>query len=312
MDSPISRRFTECTLVNRISMQKGDVMSALPKGVIVDDQPGGVATRELYVAKTTANGIDGLDAVTDDHIELFREQGFLVVNNAFSPDEVSSAIEGMVHLIGGGNPDFKGVQFETSGVEKIDAVSGEERQDLVRKLMWFVEYDARLKALSAKPELLEVVSRIVQGEPEMFQDMALLKPPFIGREKPWHQDNAFFNLPITATITGAWIALDEALPENGCMYVIPASHNRGPVVHFKRRDWQICDTDVAVDEAVAVPLKPGGVLFFHGLLHHGTPPSNSPRRRRALQFHYKAKELEWAPEEDRLRIFGSEGKDVQC
>jgi phytanoyl-CoA hydroxylase len=35
-----------------------------------------------------------------------------------------------------------------------------------------------------------------------------------------------------------------------------------------------------------VPLKPGGVLFFSGLLHHGTPPNTSPLRRRALQFHY--------------------------
>jgi len=278
-----------------------------------DDQAGGeIDPASLYRPKTTANGIDGLDAVTDDHIDLFREQGFLVVNNAFTPEEVQDGLDGLVHLIGGGNPDFTGIQFETAAKDRIDSTPAEERQDLVRKLAWFVEYDARLKALSHKPELLAVLEKIIGGTPDMFQDMALLKPPFIGREKPWHQDNAFFALPPDATICGVWLALDRAIPENGCMHVIPASHHRGPVVHFKRRDWQICDTDVAVDEAVAVPLEPGGVLFFHGLVHHGTPPSRSPLRRRAVQFHYKDAALEFGSQEDRLAIFGSEGKDVEC
>ena len=56
--------------------------------------------------------------------------------------------------------------------------------------------------------------------------MALLKPPR-GREKPWHQDHAYFNLPLDTPIVGVWIALDEATPENGCMHVIPGSHREG-------------------------------------------------------------------------------------
>lgn len=267
---------------------------------------------DLYHAKTVAKGIKGLDAVTDDDIRLFHEQGFLVVDDAFTPEEVEAAINGLIDLIDGKDPEFKGVQFESKARDMLADMPGEKKQDAVRKLAYFVEYDARLKALSNHAQLLSVVRRVIDGEPEMFQDMALLKPPFIGREKPWHQDNAFFNLPLNATVTGVWIALDEALIENGCMFVIPGSHHRGPVVHFNRRDWQICDTDVAADEAVAVPLKPGGCLFFHGLVHHGTPPSHSPLRRRALQYHYKPADLDWTAPEDRMAIFGSEGKDVEC
>jgi len=96
------------------------------------------------------------------------------------------------------------------------------------------------------------------------------------------------------------------------MYVIPGSHRAGPVFHFKRRDWQICDTAVAAATAWTVPLRPGGCLFFHGLLHHGTPPSRSPQRRRALQFHYKPSGAAQIAPEQRLAIFGSEGKDVSC
>ena len=46
-------------------------------------------------------------------------------------------------------------------------------------------------------------------ELEVFQSLALLKPPG-GREKPWHQDNAYFNLDGAAVqAVGVWISLSE-------------------------------------------------------------------------------------------------------
>jgi len=143
--------------------------------------------------------------------------------------------------------------------------------------------------------------------------MGLIKPPRIGREKPWHQDFAYFNLPLGTQVVGVWIALDEAMIENGCMHIIPGSHQEGPVVHFQRRDWQICDTDVQVNRCMAVPLKPGSCLLFDGLLHHGTPPSQSDKRRRAVQYHYKPASVAMLDDSaERLRVFGEEGKDVYC
>ena len=146
----------------------------------------------------------------------------------------------------------------------------------------------------------------------MFQDMALLKPPGVGREKPWHQDKAFFNIDLNATVVGVWIALDEATFENGCMHVLPGSHSEGPVPHFSRRDWQICDTDVALAKDVTVPLQPGGLLFFDGLIHHGTPANRTDTRRRAIQFHYVDRNVFTIPEDDRLAVYGLEGRGVTC
>ena len=110
----------------------------------------------------------------------------------------------------------------------------------------------------------------------------------------------------------AWIALNEASVENGCMFLIPGSHREGPVVHFKRRDWQICDDQVQTERVVAAPLRPGGVLLFDSYLHHGTPANASPRRRRALQFVYVPSAAGRITPAERLAVFGSEGKDVQC
>lgn len=166
--------------------------------------------------------------------------------------------------------------------------------------------------MSEHPGLIAVLTRLIAEPPVMFQDMALVKPHRIGSEKPWHQDCAYFDLPLGTTVVGVWIALDEATGDNGCMHITPGSHKEGPMVHFKRRDWQICDTHVPVSRNVIVPLKPGGCLFFHGLMYHGTPANRSNKRRRALQFHYKPASSGSISPRERLAIFGSEGKDVEC
>src|SRR5262249_652002 len=134
----------------------------------------------------------------------------------------------------------------------------------------------------------------------------------VGREKPWHQDMAYFSLPPGTPVVGVWIALDEATVENGCMHVLAGGHRSGPRPHFQRRDWQICDTEMQDMKAVAVPLPPGGCLFFDGLLPHGTPHNHSPLRRRALQFHYQPANTPTLSREERLALFGGEERGLSC
>ncbi len=284
------------------------------ESVIIDSDVGGHYPSWLYdFAFTADDGIHGLESVSNSDVEMFHNRGYLVIRNAFTPDEIASALAGMVDLVEGKVPNFKGLMFENSAKDRIAQLSAEEKIDSVRKLMWFVNYEERLKALAEHPELLSVLRRIIGSNSlTMFQDMGLIKPPKIGREKPWHQDLAYFNIPIDTVVVGAWIAFDPADTENGCMMVQPGSHLAGPTVHFRRRDWQICDTDVAKDSAVAVPMEPGDCLLFHGLLHHGTPANRTDRRRRAVQYHYRAEDVEKMSQEYRLSFFGSEGKDVTC
>ncbi len=256
-------------------------------------------------------GIDGFSAVTDADIAQFNTLGFLVIHNAFDPVTIETARRGLRQLIlrrGAGN-----IMFEAAVGERYDELPDEARFDSVRKLMPIVPGDVRLRAAAAYPPLLTAIKRILGEKPLLSQDMALLKPPRIGREKPWHQDMAYFDYPAGTTIVGAWIALDEALPENGCMMIIPGSHLDGPMPHWQRRDWQICDADVQVGRSLAVPLPPGGCLLFHCMLHHGTPPSNSDRRRWALQFHYRPASVRPLASSDlRLQRFGADGLDVNC
>ncbi len=278
-----------------------------------DDGLSGEFPQGLYDSTGIVTGVDGFDAVTDAHVARFHEQGYLIVENAFTAQEVQIALDGLFHLLSGAVEEFDGVQYEraSAGVA-IEDMSVEEKQDYVRKFMSFVDYDERLNELAHHPLLLALVERLIGEAPVLFQSMALLKPPRLGRDKPWHQDAAYFQIELDAKVVGCWIALDEATIENGCMVIAPGSHLNGPVVHFRRRDWQICDTDVDNSGAVAVPLKPGGLLIFQSLLHHGTPPNDSGLRRRALQFHYRPQSAPLTSQEKRLAIFGGEGLGAKC
>ncbi|OGG51817.1 MAG: hypothetical protein A3F84_00770 [Candidatus Handelsmanbacteria bacterium RIFCSPLOWO2_12_FULL_64_10] len=267
---------------------------------------------DLYRSSAVAEGIDRFDDLNEEGVRRFHEQGYLVVGHAFSDAETRAALEGLIDLIDGKNPDFRGLQFEASVRDLLPTLSREQKPDVVRKLIRFVGYDARLDALAEHPKLLNALARLMGEPPALFANQAMLKPPRIGREKPWHQDHAYFNLPMGTCIISAWVALDEATPDNGCMHVIPGTHRDGPVVHFRRRDWQICDTQVATGRIVAVPLTPGGCLLWHGLLHHGSPATRSPKRRRALQLHYVPASAGRISPEERLAVFGGEGKGMTC
>ncbi len=268
---------------------------------------------DLYHFDTAAEGITGgFPAVTEADIEYFHQYGYLVINDAFSPTEVEEALAGMTHLMDGKCPDFRAIQFEPKLVKQKDEMEQDERRKAIRKIFRFVDYEPRLNAMATHAGLLGVLERVIGDTPQLFQDMGLVKPPRHGSEKPWHQDCAYFNLAEGTTVVGVWIALDEATPENGCLHIIPGSHIEGPMIHFKRRDWQICDTDVPVARDTMVPLKPGGCLFWHGMTHHGSPVNQSDQGRRALQFHYVPASCEEITTQERMAVYGSEGKDVDC
>jgi phytanoyl-CoA hydroxylase len=267
---------------------------------------------DLYAEVAIAQPLDGFGALDAATLGQYRRDGYLAIENAFSPTEITGAIDAMDDLVMGRKEGYDGIVFESRARDILSTLSLGQRLDAVRKFMYFVDQDSRFRTIADHPDLRRVLQNLLGELPSLFQDMALIKPPRIGREKPWHQDHAYFDLPLGTRVVGVWIALDAATVENGCMRVLAGGHRDGPRLHFQRRDWQICDAEMTGCHPIAVPLRPGGLLLFDGLLPHGTPTNHSPLRRRALQFHYHGQSIKKVPSEERLAIFGSDGKNVSC
>ena len=264
---------------------------------------------ELYDFTALADGVRDLAAIDDAALTRYHEQGFLAVNDAFTADEMQGAADGLLDLIAEKNPNFSIILFRSAVRHRLTALSLEERLNNVRKIGQFTEYDERLKAIAFHPKLLRVVEAILGAKPELYQSMALIKPPD-GREKPWHQDHAYFDLPLATKVVGVWIALDEATPENGCMRVVPGWHHDQPLPHFMVRDWQLCDdaSQAFKPQSWAVPLPPGGCMIFDSFLPHGTPSNHTTHGRKALQYHYVSAGTLRTTQAERLAIWGSDGK----
>lgn len=257
---------------------------------------------ELYTPGSFGKGVSTLADIGPEAIASYKEHGYLVVENALSATEVEETLALIDTLIEGG---WRGVCYE-AGAEKDENVP-------VRKLAFHGDEARECGLLVDHPGLMKA-TRTLLGDrnPVLHQTMMLLKPPRVGREKPWHQDHAYFDVDVNDRMIGLWIALDEATIENGCMQFLDGGHKLGPIPHWMRRDWQICDTDIMGKKSVAVPLKPGGMIFFDSLTPHGTPNNNSPLPRKAVQLHYAPEKHRPVDGEERMAVFGSEGKDVSC
>jgi phytanoyl-CoA hydroxylase len=264
--------------------------------------------KELYRYDKVHVSLNGVNKLQDEHVHAYKRDGFLSIDPVLEQPVVESAIQGLMELA---FVDRKGAKLQFTKPES-ELRTIEERELAIRKVHEFVEEDERLKAVAYHPSILNVIRKFFGEEPKLIQNMALLKPPHGGGEKPWHQDMAYGTLTYTKAVIGVWIALDEAGVHNGCMHVIPRSHQEGATPHYAIRDWQLCDIQVPVERDVIVPLKPGGALFFHGMLYHGTPYNFSTDRRRALQFHYAPASAERVGPQEYKRMFTNELSGAEC
>jgi phytanoyl-CoA hydroxylase len=147
------------------------------------------------------------------------------------------------------------------------------------------------------PGVVDVVSKIAgahlahwDGRVKCMQSMLFLKPPGL-QGQAWHQDERF--IPTRdRSLVGAWIALDDATIENGCLWVIPGSHRNGLLYqsqpHGRPDEFDPTDEAFGFDDSagVAVEVRTGDVVFFNGYLLHRSLKNRSDHTRRALVNHY--------------------------
>lgn len=130
---------------------------------------------------------------------------------------------------------------------------------------------------------------LLGDEPVAVQSMFYFKPPG-ARGQDLHQDNYYLRVA-PQTCMAAWIAIDDADPENGGMNLVPGTQDL-PVLCPGRADPALFFTTDHLDlppgkKEVPAILQAGDVLFFNGSVIHGSYPNRSAGRfRRALINHY--------------------------
>ena len=146
------------------------------------------------------------------------------------------------------------------------------------------------------PTMLAAVSDLI-GESLHLQHVKLnWKPPTVGAgEVHWHQDFPFF--PHTNyDLLACMFLLDDATPDNGCMRVIPGSHERGPLDHYdaggkftgRCTDPRDYERDVDAGNVVDFVVPAGSMTVHHCNTLHASYPNRSANPRRGLVYQIAA------------------------
>ncbi len=145
--------------------------------------------------------------------------------------------------------------------------------------------------VATTPDLVDMVEQLLGPDIILWASNIFGKPARTGKPVQWHQDGHYFPVEPMATLT-AWIAIDDATPENGCLRYIPGSHRRGLLTHtdehrvpgvLSRAIW-----NDAVDESSArdVCLKAGQFSLHHVDIVHGSNANTSGQRRAGFVVRY--------------------------
>ncbi|MBI3972940.1 MAG: phytanoyl-CoA dioxygenase family protein [Chloroflexi bacterium] len=107
----------------------------------------------------------------------------------------------------------------------------------------------------------------------------------------WHQDQGVA-LPEQdeSNVLTVWLPVTEATVENGCLIVLPRSHT-GELAHHclvspAKKGLHIPDKYLAPEQPVALPMKPGDLLFMHRRTMHASLANESGDIRWSMDLRY--------------------------
>ena len=228
-------------------------------------------------------------SLIDSHlIRCYREQGYAVVPGLFSRAETDR-----LHA----HYDAMHRNFVATGTLRVGDRITDPDDPLAAypRIMHPHRRDAVSRAWLLDARLRRWLNALTGRDPFAVQTMFYFKPPG-ARGQALHQDQRTLRVR-PGTCIAAWMAVERCDTENGCLQVVPGTHEL-PVLCTETADLELSFTDFTVPVTAGmtpedVIMEPGDVLFFNGQMIHGSLPNRSRTRfRRALIGHYIAGEAQ--------------------
>ncbi|MGW7368371.1 phytanoyl-CoA dioxygenase family protein [Streptomyces sp. NPDC054841] len=223
-----------------------------------------------------------------DRAQALQQDGFAVTGPLLSLEEVKTYREIYDRFLNG--------EIE-SGDKRSDLGSHAPRregiQENITQIMWPSALYKPLLDMPLHDRGLAMARELIGHDAVLDFDMLIHKGPHTGVPTPWHQDAAYWiDLPDTRAVS-IWVALDEAVPDNGCMWYVKGSHKEPLRPHRPTSDGKNIECDCSEDEpgATAVPLSPGHSVAHAGGTLHYSRGNTTDGVRRAYILNYRPAEM---------------------
>ena len=263
--------------------------------------------------------------LSDIQIDQYHEVGYLVLEDAIEEAEIEKLKTAALQIVDDFDIDNHRAVFSTS-----DRDSGRDDYffDSAENVHCFLEEGAldhdgvllkparlainkighamhdlnpAFRSFCQQPLFGQVLRDIGYKAPTLWQTMYIFKQPHIGGEVRWHQDGSYL-ISDPSTVTGIWIAIEDANRDNGCLWVQPGGH-RSPLreryqVDWTKREGVLTDLDRSpwpgTEEAVAVEVPLGSMVIFHDHMPHYSSQNRSDFSRHAFTLHVAEKTARWS------------------
>ena len=219
-----------------------------------------------------------------EQLKAFDEQGYVFFPNCFSEFEIALLRQEAENILKLNRPEI-----------------WREKTGAPRTAFAAHTFSEVFSLLARHPRLVEPLQQLFGEDVYVHQFKLNAKAAFEGDVWQWHQDYGTWQrddgMPQPRAMNIA-VFLDEVMPINGPLLLIPKSHKQG--VFDAGHDtlttsyplWTldkdtvtrlVCEAEDGTSAGIAAPTgKPGSVLMFHGNLVHASPPNITPYPRKIV------------------------------
>ncbi len=207
----------------------------------------------------------------DERVEAYERDGFVLARKMFDSEEIEL---------------LRRAAKEDRDLDQHSFGKGDGEGGTVRLSLWNHPGDTIYGMFARCETIVNSAEKILAGEVYHYHSKMIMKDARVGGAWAWHQDYGYWyqNGVLFPMLTSAFIAVDRATRENGCMQVLKGSHRLGRIDHILTGDQAGADMERVSEaekvlELVYVEMEPGDVLFFHANLLHRSDQNRSENPR---------------------------------
>lgn len=156
---------------------------------------------------------------------------------------------------------------------------------------------------SYQKAMLAIAQDLGLRRPQIVQSQYIFKQAEIGAKVNPHTDSTFIYTQPTSCL-GAWLALEPATIQNGCLFFIPGSHEKYPLQELYIRNNEgtgttFMDTEAArvswpVEELQPLEVAAGTLVLLSGEVIHASMANRSAHSRQSYILHMVDGECQWS------------------
>ncbi len=237
--------------------------------------------------------------LSDEQVEAFHRDGYLNGGQALDVEEVNILRKELKRVIESRDRDDVTQPVELRNLNR------RKPEEPVWQVVNIWEVSEPYRALLSSEKITEEIGQLTGASAlRIWHDQIQYKPARLGGVNMWHQDAPLWRIIKPMTEVSAWVALDDVDESNGCMSMVPGSHQWGNQISFVRGlDGfdSMPDTFEGHDLAVVRrPVRKGEVHYHHGLTWHASHENRSEGPRRAIAIHYMTDEARFVASGDHV------------